>query len=132
MLTKISTLLAGWTDLFPADNETYGWMGDIFGTISIVLYIIMGLVGAAGAVYAIYLGIQLARADEQGKRDDAKKHLITVLIAVAVTIVLVLFFNLLLPLIVAAFIGPNINDPSGSLSGEEGKTMISALKMFIR
>ena len=132
MLTKISTLLAGWGDLFPADDETYGWMGQIFGTISIVLYIIMGIVGAAGAIYAIYLGIQLARADEQSKRDDAKKHLITVLIAVAVTIVLVLFFNLLLPLIVAAFIGPSINDPSGSLGGDEEKTMISALKMFIR
>lgn len=132
MLTKISTLLAGWGDLFPADDETYGWMGQIFGTISIVLYIIMGIVGAAGAIYAIYLGIQLARADEQSKRDDAKKHLITVLIAVAVTIVLVLFFNLLLPLIVKAFIGPSINDPSGSLGGDEEQTMISALKMFIR
>ena len=132
MLTKISTLLAGWGDLFPESDETYGWMGQIFGTISIVLYIIMGIVGAAGAIYAIYLGIQLARADEQSKRDDAKKHLITVLIAVAVTIVLVLFFNLLLPLIVKAFIGPSINDPSGSLGGDEEKTMISALQMFIR
>ena len=75
MLTKISTLLAGWGDLFPADDETYGWMGQIFGTISIVLYIIMGIVGAAGAIYAIYLGIQLARADEQSKRDDAKNTL---------------------------------------------------------
>ena len=103
MLTKISTL-AGWTDLFPETNEKYKWMGQIFGTISIVLYIIMGIVGAAGAIYAIYLGIQLARADEQSKRDDAKKHLITVLIAVAVTIVLVLFFNLLLPEIVKAFV----------------------------
>ena len=66
------------------------------------------------------------------KSDDAKKHLITVLIAVAVTIVLVLFFNLLLPLIVKAFIGPSISDPDGSMTGEDGKTMISALKMFIR
>ena len=117
MLTKISTLLAGWGDLFPADDETYGWMGQIFGTISIVLYIIMGIVGAAGAIYAIYLGIQLARADEQSKRDDAKKHLITVLIAVAVTIVLVLFFNLLLPMIVDAFV-----EVPTEISGEKPTT----------
>ena len=65
----------------------------------------MGLVGAAGAIYAIYLGIQLAKADDQSKRDEAKKHLITVLIAVAVTVVLVLFFNLLLPEIIKAFLG---------------------------
>ena len=130
MLTKISTLLAGWGDLFPADDETYGWMGQIFGTISIVLYIIMGIVGAAGAIYAIYLGIQLARADEQSKRDDAKKHLITVLIAVAVTIVLVLFFNLLLPMIVQAFIGKDINNPGNT--NPEKKDMISALSMLFR
>ena len=104
--------LLGWANLFPPEDKTYGWMGQIFGTISIVLYIIMGIVGAAGAIYAIWLGIQLARADEQSKRDDAKKHLITALIAVAVTIVLVLFFNELMPLIVQAFIGQDINNPT--------------------
>ena len=129
MLTKISTL-AGWTDLFPETNEKYKWMGQIFGTISIVLYIIMGIIGAAGAIYAIYLGIQLARADEQSKRDDAKKHLITVLIAVAVTIVLVLFFNLLLPEIVKAFIGQDISNPGDT--NPEKKDMISALSMLFR
>ncbi len=102
-MSFISNLLAGWADRFPETNKQLGWMGQVFGTVSIVLYIIMGLVGAAGAVYAIYLGIQLARAEDQSKRDEAKKHLITVLIAVAVTVVLVLFFNLLLPEIVGAF-----------------------------
>lgn len=104
--------LLGWANLFPAENTTYGWMGQVFGTISIVLYVLMGLVGAVGAIYAIYLGVQLARAEDQSKRDDAKKHLITVLIAVAVTVVLILFFNELLPLIVQAFIGTDINNPS--------------------
>ncbi len=94
--------VASWKAMFT--NTTYAWMGNIFDVISIVLYVIMGLVGAAGAIYAIYLGIQLARAEDQGKREDAKKHLITVFIAVAVTVVLVLFFNNLLPLIVSSFV----------------------------
>lgn len=106
---NISTLL-GWADMFT--GKQYGWMGNIFGTISIVLYVIMGLVGAAGAVYAIYLGVQLARAEDQGKREDAKKHLITVLVSVAVTVVLILFFNELLPLIVQAFIGKDVANPT--------------------
>ena len=122
---NFSQLLAGWGDVFNMPESyvaskltgeyagqtlwDYSWMASIFNVVSIVLYIILGLAGAAGAIYAIYLGIELARADEQGKRDDAKKHLITVLIAVAVTIVLILFFNLLLPEIVKAFMGaPNI------------------------
>lgn len=119
----ISNLLAGWGDIFKmpegykaavqSSSSTYTpwdyeWMNTVFGTVTTVLYIIMGLVGAAGAIYAIYLGIQLARADEQGKRDEAKKHLITVLIAVGATVALILFFNLLLPEIVKAFVGGNI------------------------
>ncbi len=116
VLNLISNLLVGWSDVFtppitaerPSYVPNYSWMIQVFDAVSIVLYIIMGLVGAAGAIYAIYLGIQLARAEDQSKRDEAKKHLITVLIAVAVTVVLVLFFNLLLPEIVKAFLGGNI------------------------
>lgn len=111
MSNFFSHLLAGWTDLFPnTEGSQYAWMNQVFGPISIVLYIILGIVGAAGAIYAVYLGIQLARADEQGKRDEAKKHLITVLIAIGVTLVLILFFNLLLPEIVKAFLGDDINN----------------------
>ena len=123
-MNMVSKLLAGWGDLINTEvGAKYEWMGDVFGAIEIVMYILMGLVGAAGAIYAIYLGINLARAEEQGKRDDCKKHLITVFIAVAVTIVFVLFFNLLLPMIVKAIIGKGI-DKNGNLLP---KTMISAL-----
>ena len=76
---------------------------NVFNIIGIVLWVVLGLVAAIGAVYAIYLGVRLARADEQGKRDDAKKHLITVCIAVGVTIALIVFFNTLLPMIISAF-----------------------------
>ncbi len=107
--------LLGWASVFSPENlnkfganyeEKFGWIRNVFDPISIVLYVILGIVGAAGAIYAIYLGIQLARADEQGKRDEAKKHLITVLIAIAVTVVLIVFFNELMPLIVEAFALP--------------------------
>ncbi len=104
---NISMLCRTWKDIFGSGiwaSTKYNWIAKIFDPISIVLYILMGIIGAAGAIYAVYLGIQLAKADEQSKRDEAKKHLITVLIAIGVTIVLVLFFNLLLPEIVNALI----------------------------
>lgn len=69
------------------------------------VWIIFGVVGLAGVIYSIYLGVQLARADDQSKRDDAKKHLVTVIIALAVTLVLVLFFLHILPAIVSAISG---------------------------
>lgn len=78
-------------------------LGQVFNIISIVLWVVLAIVGAIGSIYAIYLGVQLARADEQGKRDDAKKHLITTVIAVGVTVALILVFNIFLPMILDAF-----------------------------
>lgn len=78
-------------------------LGQVFNIISIVLWVVLAIVGAIGSIYAIYLGVQLARADEQGKRDDAKKHLITTVVAVGVTVALILVFNIFLPMILDAF-----------------------------
>ena len=79
--------------------------------ISIVetaLWIVVGVVGLAAVIYAIFLGFQLAKAADQSKRDEAKKHLITVIIAIVVTLVLVIFFLYLLPGILSAFHGVNL------------------------
>ena len=84
--------------------DSFGWLANLFNVLNPILYAIMAVVGAAGAIYAIILGINLAKAEDTSKRDEAKKHLITVLIAVAITIALVLFFNLLMPQIIVAFL----------------------------
>ena len=128
--------LLGWSSIFSPDKLTdafgkeiagrFGWLSNVFGPILIVLWIILGLVCAAGAVYAIYVGIQLARADEQGKRDEAKKHLIYVLIAIAVTAVLIVFFNELLPLILEQVILPDVRttDPDAIVTGVRALTSL--------
>ena len=100
----------------------YEVLNSVFNILSIVLWVVLGITGAVGAIYAIYLGVKLARADEQGKRDEAKKHLITVAIAVGVTIVLILFFNIFLPMILDAFnVGESVGklDPDTPASGGE-------------
>lgn len=96
-------------------SGTYEVLNSVFNILSIVLWVVLGIVGAVGAIYAIYLGVKLARADEQSKRDEAKKHLITVAIAVGVTVVLILFFNTFLPMILDAF---NIGGSGGLENGE--------------
>lgn len=96
---------------------TYDVLQSVFGILSIVLWVVLGIVGAVGAIYAVYLGVRLARAEDQSKRDEAKKHLITVAIAVGVTIVLILFFNTFLPMLLSAFnVGGygTIQDTTGS------------------
>lgn len=101
---------SSWSDYFKNLEDklgdysgTYEVLNSLFNILSIVLWVVLGIVGAVGAIYAIYLGVKLARADEQGKREEAKKHLITVAIAIGVTVVLILFFNIFLPMILDAF-----------------------------
>ncbi|MBO5394709.1 MAG: hypothetical protein J6A28_02255, partial [Clostridia bacterium] len=104
MKSLLGAATFGWGEYFNqvlggADSEGAKAAQEVVNTISLVLWIIIGVVGLAAVVYAVYLGFQLARASEQGKRDEAKKHLITVIIAIVVTLVLVIFFLYLLPAI---------------------------------
>ncbi len=102
LLSKMGMLLYDWSQV--GNGTEYLWLEDLFNVLNPILYAIMAVVGAAGAIYAIILGVNLAKAEDTSKRDEAKKHLITVLIAVAVTIALVLFFTQLLPSIIGAFL----------------------------
>ena len=101
MLNFISMMGNAWTDL--ANNYAeLSWVGNLFQYLYPILYAILAVVGAAGVIYSIVLGINLAKAEDQSKRDEAKKRMVTTIIAVAVTLVLIIFFNELLPLIIDA------------------------------
>ena len=105
-MQSLLNVVWNWSDYmeqYTTDSGTQTVLKEVFNIISIVLWVVLGIVGAVGAVYAIYLGVKLARADEQGKRDDARKHLITVCIAVGVTLALILVFNTFLPALISAF-----------------------------
>ena len=105
LFSLLGASVSGWTDL--ADTLDQDWIKQMFDILSPILWAIMAVVGAAGIVYSVFLGVNLARAEDQSKRDEAKKRLITTIIAVAVVIVLVIFFNTLLPMIIGAFIDPS-------------------------
>ena len=120
-MMSLLNVVWNWNDFFKqyggVNENQYEVLQQVFNIISIVLWVALGIVGAVGAVYAIYLGFQLARADEQGKRDDAKKHLITVIIAIGVTVALVLVFNTFMPALVSAFVNPEdvgLDESTGS------------------
>ncbi len=80
-----------------------GWISDILSSISWVLWVGLILVGAVGSIYAIFIGIKMARAESAEQREEAKKHLINVIVSIVVVIALILFFNSLLPVILNAF-----------------------------
>ena len=95
-------LVASWNDV--ANMAKLSWVKDLFSALTPILWAIMAFVGAAGIIYSVVLGVNLAKAEDQSKRDEAKKRLITTIVAVGVVVVLVIFFNTLLPMIIGTFL----------------------------
>jgi len=48
------------------------------------------LIGVAGAVYAIVLGVQYAKAESADKRDEAKKRLINAVIGIVIALIVLI------------------------------------------
>ena len=125
LFSLLGDAINSWEDLAQVSQLT--WVDDLFNWLGPVLWAIMAVVGAAGVVYSIFLGVNLARAEDQSKRDEAKKRLITTIIAVAVVIVLVIFFNTLLPMIIGAFIN---SDGSGNVENTGGGVIQLAISLI--
>lgn len=80
-------------------ENTYGWVETIYNAIMTILIPILAIVAAAGIVWAIVLGVQMARADSTEKREEAKKRLIGLVVGIVILVVLIIFFTTLFPLV---------------------------------
>lgn len=86
--------------------EKFGWVETVYSTIMTVLVPILAIVAAAGIVWAIVLGVQMARAESTDKREEAKKRLIGLVVGIVILVVLILFFTTLFPVVIKSFITP--------------------------
>ena len=73
---------------------------------------ILILVGTAGSIYAIVLGVNFSKAESADKREEAKKRLINVIVGLAIIIALILFLQLFISTILPAFVGPSSETPA--------------------
>ena len=64
---------------------------DLMDTIIVPLLIV---IGTAGTIYAIILGVNFARAESSDKREEAKKRIINFVIGFVVTLVLLILLLL--------------------------------------
>ncbi len=110
LLTKMTTYLLalGGKGMLANDDfsfeESWGWVGTVVDAINTLLYPLLVIVGACGMIYAIVIGVQMARADSTEKREEAKKRLINVIVGLAITIGLILFFKLFIEVILPNFV----------------------------
>lgn len=101
MLFKLANLIMGGTKFLGAitdkSNDDYADAAKtvaktVSGIVQSILVPILSVVGAAGIIWAIVLGINFARADSNDKREEAKKRLISLIVGIVVVVALMLFF----------------------------------------
>lgn len=76
------------------DQAGFGWLDGLLSALEKIVGPILILVATVGVIYAIYLGVLLAKAENAEKREEAKKRIINVVIAIAITAVLIFLMYL--------------------------------------
>ena len=71
----------------------------VLEVINAILWPAIGLVGSLGTIYCIILGVKLAKADEAGSREKAKKDLIGAIIGFVVIFVLIIGLKIAMPIL---------------------------------
>jgi len=72
----------------------YGWLENLLSALESIVGPILIVIGSVGVLYAIYLGVMLAKAENAEKREEAKKRIVNVLIAIAITAALIFLMYL--------------------------------------
>jgi len=91
LLFKLATMAATDTANWPAQ---WKWVGDIVNFLEMLLPYVLIVVATAGTIYAVVLGVKMAKAEDASAREEAKKRIINFVIALAVTILLIVLLNL--------------------------------------
>ena len=69
----------------------------VISLINSLLGPLLGIVGAAGAIYCVVLGVKFAKAEEQQDREKAKQALKNAIIGFVLIFVLLLALKILMP-----------------------------------
>ena len=73
------------------------WLQDVYEILPPILYTILAVIGGVGSVYAIILGVNLAKSDDESKRKAAASRMKNTIICVGILLVLVLLINIGIP-----------------------------------
>lgn len=72
----------------------FPWLENLVNVLQSVIAPILIVIGAVGIIYAIYLGVMLAKAENAEKREEAKKRIINVIVAIVITAALIFLMYL--------------------------------------
>ena len=94
-MNKLMSLLMAISEDIYKDGKfqgAYAWLNPLLSVLNNIVFPRLRVVAPAGVIYAIYLGVMMAKAEDEGKREEAKRRIINVVIAIAITVVLMVIF----------------------------------------
>lgn len=107
LMTKVMTMMLEGNFA----GTKFAWVDDVTNAINTIMWPLLIIVGAAGTIYAVVLGVNMARADSTEKREEAKKRVISVLVGMAIIIGLILLLTLFVNTILPNFFPEMTQDP---------------------
>ncbi len=95
---RVMGLISGVSMLGEEITDVKGFYGSVFEPVveilDAMLVPILILIGTAGSIYAIILGVNFSKAESSDKREEAKKRMINAIIGLVVTILLLILLKL--------------------------------------
>jgi hypothetical protein len=70
----------------------------VLDVINAILWPAIAIVGSVGSIYCIFLGVKIAKSDEQNSREKAKKDLISAVIGFLIVFILIVGLKILMPI----------------------------------
>ena len=74
-------------------------LAPVLEVLNAILWPAIGLVGSIGTIYCIILGVKLAKSDEAGSREKAKKDLIGAIVGFVCIFVLIIGLKIAMPIL---------------------------------
>ncbi len=71
----------------------------ILEVINAILWPAIAIVGSVGTIYCVFLGIKIAKSDEQNSREKAKKDLLGAVIGFGLIFVLIVALKIAMPIL---------------------------------
>lgn len=71
----------------------------ILEVVNAILWPLIAVIGSVGMIYCIFLGVKLAKADEQNSREKAKKDLVGAVIGFVLIFVLIVALKIAMPIL---------------------------------
>ena len=70
----------------------------VLDVLNAILWPAISIVGSVGTIYCIFLGVRIAKSDEQNSREKAKKDLLGAIIGFLIVFILIVALKILMPI----------------------------------